>query len=114
MPPAGSSGPARQPVAASRGNRMAWQLIRLALLARMLRSRRFYHAVAVAAIAVAATARIARENRASAFARLAAWDKRQAQRLERKAGQQRRAVQGGARMMRARATRGLAGRHENR
>lgn len=93
---------------------MAWQLIRLALLARMLRSRRFYHAVAVAAIAVAATARIARENRASAFARLAAWDKRQAQRLERKAGQQRRAVQGGARMMRARATRGLAGRHENR
>lgn len=93
---------------------MAWRLIRLALLGRMLRSRRVYHAVAVAAIGLVAATRIARENRASAFARLAAWDKRQAQRLERKAKQQRRAVTASAKMARARAARGLADKHETR
>jgi hypothetical protein len=51
----------------------------------MLRSRGFHHAVAVGVIGLVAVARIGRQNRATAFARLAAWDKRQAQRLEHKA-----------------------------
>ena len=51
----------------------------------MLRSRRFYEGVAVTAIALAALARLGQENRASAIAHLAAWDKHQIQLLERKA-----------------------------
>jgi len=85
---------------------VAWQLIRLALLARMLRNRHFHHAVAVGVIGLVVVARIGRENRATAFARLTAWDKGQAQRLERKAKQQDHAVKGGVRMIRSRATRG--------
>jgi hypothetical protein len=113
MAPSGSGGPAQRPQAASLEYRLAWQLIRLALLGHLLRSPRFYQALAVGAIALVALTRIGRENRASAFARLAAWDKQQAQRLERKAKKQRRAIEGGARMMRSRATRGLADRHES-
>jgi hypothetical protein len=111
--PGGGGGPVRRSQAASLEYRLAWQLIRLALLGRLLRSRRFYQALAVGAITLVALTRIGQENRASAFARLAAWDKRQAQRLERKARQQHRAVQGGARMMRSRATKGLADRPES-
>jgi hypothetical protein len=41
--------------------------------------------VAFAAIVLAALAKLGQENRARSFARLAAWNKRQVQRLERKA-----------------------------
>ena len=78
----------------------------------MLGSRRFHHAVAVGVIGLVAVARIGRENRATAFARSAARDKRQAQRLERKAKQQGRALKGGMRMICPRPTEGLADRRE--
>ncbi len=51
----------------------------------MLRSRSFYERVAFTAIVLAAMAGLSQENRDKTFARLAAWNKRQAQLLERKA-----------------------------
>ena len=72
----------------------------------MLRSRRFYERVIVVAIGVAALGRIGQENQASTMARLSAWDKRQVQRLERKAKAQGRAVKGTQQMMRS----GVSGR----
>ena len=75
----------------------------------MLRSRRFYRTVAVAAIAVGSLRQIGQQNTASTMARLHAWDKRQIQRMERKALRQARAVKGSAQMARSGPPRGLAG-----
>jgi hypothetical protein len=82
---AASSGPAPQSQTSSPGTKPALRLIRLAVLSHMLHSPRFYERVAVGAIVLAALARIGRENRASSLARLAAWNKRQAQFLGRQA-----------------------------
>jgi hypothetical protein len=51
----------------------------------MLRSRRLYEGAALAAIVLAALARMNRESRAKNLARLTAWVKRQDDRLQRKA-----------------------------
>jgi hypothetical protein len=61
----------------------AARLTTLALLSHMLRSRSFYERVAFAAIVPAALAKLGQENQARSFARLAAWNKRQIERLER-------------------------------
>ena len=74
----------------------------------MLRSRRFYERVAVAVIALRALRQMGQENRASTMARLAAWNKRELQRLERKAQQSGRAVKGTRQMAHARAPKDLA------
>lgn len=66
-------------------DQMAIRLVRLAVVRDMLRSRRFYERVAVAAIVLGALRKVGQENRASAMARLVAWNKREIQRLERKA-----------------------------
>jgi hypothetical protein len=68
-----------------RDDRAAARLTSLALLGHMLRSRVFYERVAFAAIVLAALAKLGQENQARSFERLAAWNKRQVQRLERKA-----------------------------
>lgn len=75
----------RRPQVPGRDDRTAVRLTRLALLGHMLRSRGFYERVAFAAIVLAALAKLGQENQARNFARLAAWNKRQVQRLERKA-----------------------------
>jgi hypothetical protein len=66
------------------GRQTARRLIGLALVAHMLRSRGFYERLAIAAVIVAAVAAMNSESRAKAFAGLAAWAKKQDQRLERK------------------------------
>lgn len=83
MAPAGSGGSARSPRTSSPDNQRAVRLIGLAVLIHMLRSRRFYERVAVGAIVVAALRGLGQEDRAIAFERLAAWNKRQVQFLER-------------------------------
>jgi hypothetical protein len=83
MAPAGSSGPTRRPRTSSPDNQSAARLLGLAVLIHMLRSRRFYERVAVGAIVVAALRGLGQENRAITFERLAAWNRRQAQLLER-------------------------------
>ena len=86
--PAGRSGPARRSPTSGPDNHAALRLIGLALLGHMLRSRRFYERVTFAAIVLAALARLGKQSRASTFERLAAWNKRQVQLLERKAERQ--------------------------
>ena len=106
---------------------MAWGLVGLRLVGHMLRSPRFYETVAVTAIAVGSVRQIGQQNRASMTARLAAWNQREmqrlerkaqrlernlerkAQRLERKAQRQARAVKGAAEMALSGPPRGLAG-----
>jgi hypothetical protein len=101
MAPTNSSGPAHRPQAASRGHRPALRVIALATVTHMLRSRRFYERVIALVVVVAALARISKENRDSTMAHLAAWDKRQVQRLERRARAHGRAVKSTGQMMRS-------------
>jgi hypothetical protein len=75
----------RRPQVPGRNDRAGMRLTRLALLGHMLRSRSFYERVAFAAIVVVALGKLGQENQARNFERLAAWNKRQIQRLERKA-----------------------------
>jgi hypothetical protein len=104
-----SGGRAPQPGARGRRNKAAWRLVALGLAGHMLRSRRFYERVAVAAIVLEALRGIGQDNRASTMARLAAWEKRETQRLERKADRQARTVKGAGRMARSGRPKGLAG-----
>jgi hypothetical protein len=75
----------RRPQVPGRDDRAGMRLTRLALLGHMLRSRGFYERVVFAAIVLAALGKLGQENQARNLARLAAWNKRQVQRLERKA-----------------------------
>ena len=88
---------------------MALGLVGLGVAGHVLRSRRLYEKVAVAAIVLGALRRIGQDNRASTMARLQAWDKRQIERMERKAQRQGRAVKGSAQMARSGPPRGVAG-----
>ena len=105
----GSSGRAGRAGASGVEVKMAWGLVGLGLAGRVLRSPRLYEAVAVTAIAVGSLRQIGQQNRAGMTARLSAWDKRQRQRLERRAQRQGRAVRGAAQMARSGPPRGLAG-----
>ena len=105
----GSGSPAARPGASGLDTKMTWGLVGLGLVGHILRSPRFYEAVAVAAIAVGALRQIGQQNQASMTARLAAWDQRQRQRLERRARRQARAVKGAAQMARSGPPKGLAG-----
>ncbi len=106
---AGSSGSAAQPGDSGFDGRMALGLVGLGMVGHVLRSRGFYEKVAVAVIVLGALRGIGQDNRASTMARLKAWDKRQIQRVERKAQRQARAVKGSAEMARSGPPRGLAG-----
>ena len=75
----------RRPQVPGRNDRAGMRLTRLALLGHMMRSRSFYERVAFAVIVLAALGKLGQENQARNFERLAAWNKRQIQRLERKA-----------------------------
>ena len=106
---AGSSGSATQPGDSGFDAQLALGLVGLGVVGHVLRSRRFYEKVAVAAIVLGALRGIGQDNRVSAMASLQAWNKRQVQRLERKAQRQGRAVKSSARMARSGRPRGLAG-----
>jgi hypothetical protein len=108
MTAAGRGGPARRARAAGGGQRTAMRVIVLATLVHMLRSRRFYARVITVVVAVRALGQIGKENEASTMARLAAWDKRQVERVQRKAKSQGRAVKGTVQMARSGAPRDLA------
>ncbi len=105
----GSSSPAARPGASGLDTKMTWGLVGLGLVGHMLRSPRFYETLAVTAIAIGSLRQIGQQNRAGMTARLSAWDKRQMQRLERRAQRQARTVKGAAQMARSGPPRGLAG-----
>ena len=89
-------------------HRTAMRLVRLGVVNHVLRSRRFYERVVLAVIVLRALRGMGQENRASTMARLAAWNKREVQRLEHKAEQHGRAVRGAGQMARSRPSKGLA------
>jgi hypothetical protein len=86
------------------------RLVQLSVVNHVLRSRRFYERVVLAVIVLRALGGMGQENRASTMARLAAWNKREIQRLEHKAEQHGRAAKGAGQMVRSRPSRGLARR----
>jgi len=102
---AGSSRSAAQPGDSGFDGQAALGLVGLGVVGHVLRSRRFYEKVAVAAIVLGALRGIGQDNRASTMARLQAWDKRQIQRWSARLG---------ARAARSRAPRGwrVRGRRE--
>jgi hypothetical protein len=63
-------------------------LVGLGVVSHMLRSQRFHERVVVGAIVLGALRGIGQENRANAFARLSAWNKRQVELLELQAERQ--------------------------
>lgn len=105
----GGTRPTPRPVPSGLQTKMTWGLVGLGLAGHMLRSPRFYQTVAVTAIAIRSLRQIGQQNTASMTARLAAWNQREMQRLERKAQRQTRAVKGSAQMARSGRPRGLAG-----
>jgi hypothetical protein len=90
---AGSSRSAAQPGNSGFAGKAVLGLVGLGVAGHVLRSRRFYERVIVGAIVLEALRGLGQENRASAFERLAAWNKRQVQILERKAEQQARRLE---------------------
>jgi hypothetical protein len=101
MTAADGSGPARRSRAAGAGHRTAIRMVALATVAHMLRSPRFYQRVITVAIAVRALGQIGQEDQVSTMTRLTDWDRRQIQRLERKAKRQGRAIRGAGQMVRS-------------
>ena len=89
-------------------HRTAMRLVRLGVVNHVLRSRRFYERVVLAVIVLRALRGMGQENRASTTARLATWNKREIQRLQRKAEQQGRAVKGTRQIVRSGASKDLA------
>ena len=102
---AGSSRAAAQPGNSGFAGKAALGLIGLGVVGHVLRSRRFHERVIVGAIVLGALRGLGQENRASAFERLAAWNKRQVQLLERKAERQVRQAERQARRLERQAKR---------
>lgn len=71
------AGPSRKSQGTGSGRRVPMLLIGLAMGRRLARDTRTHQAVIMAVIVVAAAAGMGKASRASAFARLVAWDKRQ-------------------------------------
>ena len=102
---AGSSRSAAQPGDSGFAGKAALGLVGLGAVGHVLRSRRFYERVIVGAIVLGALRGLGQENRASTFERLATWNKRQVQLLERKAKRQARRLERKARRLERKAKR---------
>ena len=102
---AGSSTSAAPPGDSGLDGKAALGLVGLGVVVHVLRSRRFFEKVAVAAIVLGALRGLGQENRASAFERLSVWNKRQVQLLERQAERQARRLERKARRLERKAKR---------
>jgi hypothetical protein len=85
---AGTSRPAAQSADLGFAFKAALGLVGLGVVGHVLRSPRFHERVVVGAVVLGALRGLGQESRANSFARLAAWNKRQVQLLERQAEQQ--------------------------
>ena len=101
----GSSRSAAQPGHSGFDGKAALGLIGLGVVGHVLRSRRFHERVIVAAVMLGALRGLGQENRASTFERVAAWNKRQVARIERKAERQARHFERKARRLERKAKR---------
>ncbi len=102
---AGGGRSAAQPGDSGSTGKAALGLVGLGVVGHVLRSRRFYERVIVGAIVLGALRGLGQENRASTFERLAAWNKRQVQLLERKAKRETRRLERKARRLERKAKR---------
>ena len=102
---ADSSRSAGQPGDSGFAGKAVLGLVGLGVIGHVLRSRRFYERVIVGAIVLGGLRGLGQENQASAFERLAAWNKRQVQLLERKAERQARGLERKARRLERKAKR---------
>jgi hypothetical protein len=84
----GSSWPAARPGDWGLAGKAALGLVGLGVVGHVLRSPRLHERVIVGAIVLGALRGLGQESRASTFARVAAWNKRQVQLIERKAERQ--------------------------
>jgi hypothetical protein len=80
-------------------------LIGLGVVGHVLRSRRLHERVIVGAIVLGALRGLGQESRASTFERLAAWNKRQVELLERKAEREARRLERKTRRLQRKAKR---------
>jgi hypothetical protein len=92
------SGSAPRPEAGGRNRKVAWGLVVLGMVGHVVRRRYVYEGVVLAAIVLGSLKRIGQESGSSTLARLAAWNKREIQRLERKAARQVREIKGAERV----------------
>jgi hypothetical protein len=102
---AGSSRSVAQPGDSGFAGKAALGLVGLGVVGHVLRSRRFHERVIVGAIVLGALRGLGQENRASTFERLAAWNRRQVQVLERQAERQARRLERKARHLERKAER---------
>lgn len=102
---AGSGRPAAQSGDLGFAVKAALGLVGLGVVGHVVRSPRFHERVIVGAIVLGALRGLGQENRASAFERLAAWNKRQVQLLERKAEHHARRLERKARRLERKAER---------
>ena len=102
---AGSSRSAAQPGDAGFAGTAAPGQVGLGVVGHVLRSRRFYERAIFGAIVLGALRGLGQDNRASTFERVAAWNKRQVQVLERQAGRQARRLERKARRLERKAER---------
>jgi hypothetical protein len=102
---AGSSRSAAQRGDSGFAGKAALGLVGLGVVGHVLRSRRFHERVIVGAIVLGALRGLGQENRASTFERLAAWNKRRVQVLERQAERQARRLERKARRLERKAER---------
>ena len=85
---AGGSGSPARPGGSGFAGRAALGLVGLGVVAHMLRNPRFYQRVIVGAIVLGSLRGLGQEKGASAYERLAAWNKRQVQFLQHEAERQ--------------------------
>jgi hypothetical protein len=102
---AGVSGSPARPGDSGFAGRAALGLVGLGVVVHVLRSRRFQERVIVGAIVLGALRGLGQENRASAFERLAAWNKRQVKFLQHQAQRQARRLERKARRLERKARR---------
>jgi hypothetical protein len=84
--------PARKPPASSRSHRAAWTAVGLGMAIHLARDRRVQATVVAWGIGLAVLRRLGMENQQRTLARLAAWDKRVTQRVQRDAQHVRREI----------------------
>jgi hypothetical protein len=83
------SGSVSRPEVPDRDRKTAWRLVVLAMVWHVLRSRRLYEGLAVTAIVLVSLSRLGQESGTGWLGRMAAWERREAARLERKASRRR-------------------------
>jgi hypothetical protein len=94
--------PAQNPPARSGQHRAIWAGVGLATVMHVLRDRRTQAMLVTWGIGLAALARMGRDNQQRTLARLAAWDKRLTQRVQRDTQHYRREIQDHAREVQGR------------